>query len=136
MARGSMRTAEFLLWLTALGTTIYWLAYLDGLRLSEGVECSRQLQVAQIPSNAWIVFCCGLGAFGLRRKRRWGLLMTAAAASAGLYIGLLDITFNIHAGTYARLPWAELTPELFANSVSTILPAFLFSVILRAPAWE
>ena len=138
MARreGSVRIAKVLLWLTALGTTIYWLAYFDGFRFSQGVECSRQLQVAQIPSNAWIVVSCCLGALGLRRKRRWGLLMTAAAASAGLYIGLLDITFNIQAGTYTLLPWGELTPELFANSVSTILPAFLFSVILRAPVWE
>jgi hypothetical protein len=45
MARreGSVRTAEVLLWLTALGTTIYWLAYLDGFRFSEGVECSSPL---------------------------------------------------------------------------------------------
>jgi hypothetical protein len=62
--------------------------------------------------------------------------MTAAAASAGLYIGLLDIAFNLRAGTYTRLPWGELAPELFANSVSTLLPAYLFSVVLRAPAWR
>jgi len=131
----SLGLAQVLLLLTALGTAAYWLAYLGGFRFSEGVECSRQLQVAQIPSNAWIVVACCLGAIGLRRKRRWGLLMTVAAASAGLYIGLLDITFNVRAGTYSRLPWGELTPELFANSVSTLLPAYLFSVVLRAPAW-
>lgn len=138
MADGSqsLRLAQVLLWLTALGTTAYWLAFLEGFRFSEGVECSRQLQVAQSPSNAWIVVCCCAGAIGLHRERRWGLLMTAAAASAGVYIGLLDITFNLRAGTYSRLPWPELTPELFANSVSTLLPAYLFSVILRAPAWR
>ena len=132
----SLRVAQALLWLTALGTATYWLAYLRGFRFSEGVECSRQLQVGQIPSNAWIVVCCCLGALGLHRRRRWGLLMTAAAASAGLYIGLLDITFNLRAGAYSSLPWVELTPELFANSVSTLLPAYLFSVVLRAPCWE
>jgi hypothetical protein len=132
----SLGLAQGLLWLTALGTAAYWLAYLGGFRFSEGVECSTQLQVAQIPSNAWIVVCCCLGAIGLRRERRWGLLMTVAAASAGVYIGLLDITFNLHAGTYSRLPWGELTPELFANSVSTLVPAYLFFVVLRAPAWR
>jgi len=62
--------------------------------------------------------------------------MTVAAASAGLYIGLLDITFDIRAGTYSRLPWGELMPELFVNSVSTLLPAYLFCVVLRAPDWR
>ena len=131
----SLRLAQGLLWLTALGTAAYWLAYLGGFRFSGGVECSRQLQLAQIPSNAWIVVCCSLAAIGLRREKRWGLLATTAAASAGLYIGLLDITFNVHAGTYLRLPWSELAPELFANSISTLLPVYLFSVVLRAPPW-
>jgi hypothetical protein len=135
-AQRSLRLAQILLGITALGTAAYWIAYLGGFRFSEGVECSRALQLAQIPSNAWIVLCCCLGAVGIRRERRWGLLMTAAAASAGLYIGLLDITFNLRAGTYTRLPWGELAPELFANSVSTLLPAYLFSVVLRAPAWR
>jgi len=109
MVRGerALWLAQVLLWLTALGTATYWLAYLGGFRFSEGVECSRQLQVAQIPSNTWIVVCCCLGAVGLRREQRWGLLMTVAAASAGLYIGLLDITFNVQAGTYLRLPWVS-----------------------------
>ena len=131
----SLRLAQALLWITAVGTTVFWLAYLAGLRFSGAVECSRQLQLAQIPSNAWIVIAACLGALGLRRKRRWGLLMTVSAASAGLYIGLLDITFNIHAGTYS-LPWLELAPELFANSVCTVLPAYLFFSALRAPEWE
>ena len=136
MESGRSGSAQVLLWLTALGTAAYWLASLGGFRFSRELRCSRQLQVAQIPSNAWIVFSCCLGAIGLRRERRWGLLMTVAAASAGLYIGLFDITFNVRAGTYSRLPWGELTPELFANSVSTLLPMYLFSVVLRAPAWR
>jgi hypothetical protein len=131
----SLGVAQGLLWLVAALSTIYTVAYLGGFRFSEGVECSRELQVAQIPSNAWSVLCCVLAAIGLHRKRRWGLLMTVAVASAGLYIGLLDITFNLRAETYSRLPWAELAPELFANSVATLLPAYLFSVALRAPAW-
>ena len=66
----SLRLTQTLLSLTAFGTAAYWLAYLGGFRFSEGVECSRELQVAQIPSNAWIVACCCLGAIGLRRERR------------------------------------------------------------------
>lgn len=132
----SLGIAQALLWITGLLTLTYWLAYLGGFRFSAGVECSNELQRAQVPSNAWIIVSCFLGALGLRRKRRWGLFMAIATASAGLYIGLLDITFNLRAETYSRLPWAELTPELFANSVGTLLPAYLFAVVLRAPAWK
>jgi hypothetical protein len=131
----SLRAAEVLLWIVAAGTTAFWVAFLAGLRLSQGVECSHQLQLAQIPSNAWIVATACLAAIGLHRKRRWGLFSTVAAASAGVYIGLLDITFNIHAGAYS-LPFVDLVPELFANLVCTALPAYLFLVVLRAPAWE
>jgi hypothetical protein len=130
----SLRAAEVLLWLVAAGTTAFWVAFLAGVRLSQGVECSHQLQLAQIPSNAWIVATACLGAIGLHRRRRWGLLSTIAAASAGVYIGLFDITFNLYAGTYS-LPWADLVPELFANLVCTALPAYLFLVVFRAPAW-
>jgi hypothetical protein len=131
----SLIVARGLLWAVAFGTAVYWLAYLAGLRLSGGPECAGQLQLAQIPSNFWIVAAAALGAIGLRRKRRWGLFMVVAAASAGLYIGLFDITFNIRNGVYAG-PWGQLAPELFANSVCTILPAYLFYVTFRAPAWE
>jgi len=91
--------------------------------------------MAQIPSNFWIVICAALGATGLAQKRRWGLFMVIAGASAGLYIGLFDITFNLRNGVYA-MSWGELAPELFANSICTILPAYLFYVALRAPAWS
>lgn len=130
----SFRMAQGLLWTVAVGTAGYWLAYLGGLRLSHGPACAAQLQMAQIPSNFWIVICAVLGAIGLAQQRRWGLFMVVAAASAGLYIGLLDITFDVRNGVYA-LPWGDLAPELFANSLCTILPAYLFYVALRAPAW-
>ncbi len=91
--------------------------------------------MAQIPGNFWISIAAGLGALGLGRKRRWGLLMTAAAASAALYIGLLDIIFDFRSGTY-QMPWGDLTPEIFANLVCTVLPAYLFYVVFRAPSWD
>jgi len=131
----SVRLAQVLLWMSAAGTTAFWMAYLAGFRASQGVECSRELQLAQIPSNGWIVIASCFGAIGLGRQRRWGLLMTVAAASAGLYIGLLDIAFDLRAGIYS-MPWPELAPELFANFVCTLLPAYLFLVVLRAPAWQ
>ena len=131
----SLAVTRALLWLVAIGTALYTLAYLGGLRLSHGVECSRQLQVAQIPGSFWIAFAAALGALGLRRKRRWGQLMTIAAASAGLYIGLLDITFDYRNGVYS-MPWNDLAPELFANAVCTLLPAYFFYAMLRAPRWD
>ena len=126
--------ARIVLWASAIGTAAYWIAYLNGLRLSEVSECASQLQFGQIPSNFWIVISASLGAIGLGRKRRWGLLMTVAAASSGLYIGLFDITLNLRTDVYL-LPLGEIAPELFANTVCTVLPAYLFYVALRAPGW-
>lgn len=138
MASGqqSLRVARTLLWLSAIGVAVYSAAYIGGLRLSQGVpDCGRQLQVAQLPSSVWTALAAGLGAVGIGRRRRWGLFMAIAAASAALYIGLLDITFDVRNDVY-QMPWPDLIPELFANAVCTLLPLYLFFVVLRAPAWE
>jgi hypothetical protein len=134
--QASHRLPQILLWTVAVSLTAYWIAYLGGMRLSRGMECSRELQVSQIPSNAWMILCCALGAIGLQRQRRWGLLLMVAAASALIFLGLFDITFNVRAGTYTALPWLELAPELLANALCTLFPAYLFWVALRAPAWD
>jgi hypothetical protein len=132
----SLGVARVLLWASAIGVVAYSVAYIGGLRLSQGVpDCGRQLQVAQLPSSLWTAIAAGLGAFGIGRKRRWGLLMAMAAAGAALYIGLLDITFDVRNDVY-RMPWRDLAPELFANAVCTLLPLYLIVAVLRAPAWE
>ncbi len=61
--------------------------------------------------------------------------MAMAAASAALYIGLLDITFDVRNDVY-RMPWRDLAPELFANALCTLLPLYVIFAVLRAPAWE
>jgi hypothetical protein len=132
----SHRLPRILLWAAALGLTAYWIAFLNGVRLSRPMDCSRELQASQIPSNAWMIGACYLAAIGLGRRRRWGVLMTVAAASALLFLGLFDITFNVRAGTYTALPWIELAPELVANALCTVFPAYLFTVAFRAPAWD
>ncbi len=132
----ALRLARALLWLSAIGTAAYSAAYIGGLRLSQGVpECGRQLQVAQLPSSLWTATAAALGALGIGRKRRWGLFMAIAAASAAFYIGLLDITFDVRNDVY-QMPWPDLAPELFANTVCTLLPLYVFITVLRAPAWE
>jgi hypothetical protein len=132
----SLTGARVLLWLSAIGGVVYSAAYLGGLRLSQNVpECGRQLQVAQLPSSLWTAAAAALGALGIGRQRRWGLFMAIAAASAALYIGLLDITFDARNAVY-RMPWPDLAPELFANAVCTCLPLYIFVTVFRAPAWE
>ncbi|MBI3785182.1 MAG: hypothetical protein HY270_17460 [Deltaproteobacteria bacterium] len=132
----SLGVVRAILWISAAGVVVYSVAYIGGLRLSQGVpDCGRQLQVAQLPSSLWTAMAAALGAWGIGRRRRWGLLMAMAAASASLYIGLLDITFDVRNDIY-RMPWRDLAPELFANAVCTLLPLYLIQAVLRAPAWE
>jgi hypothetical protein len=134
--KNALGAARFILWLSAIGVAVYSVAYIGGLRLSQAVpDCGRQLQVAQLPSSVWTATAAGLGALGIGRKRRWGLLMAMAAASAAFYIGLLDITFDVRNNLY-HLPWRDLAPELLANALCIVLPLYLFIALLRAPAWE
>ena len=132
----SLNLARALLWALVALFGGYSLAYVGGVRVGEALnECSRQLQTSQLPGNFGIAIAAALGAMGIGRKRRWGLTMAAAAASAAAYIGLLDITYNIRNEVYA-MPWRQIAPELFANSVCILVPAYLFFRALTAPVWD
>ncbi len=48
---------------------------------------------------------------------------------------MLDITYNIRNDVYA-MPWSQVAPELFANFVCMLVPAYLFYGALTAPAWD
>ncbi len=128
--------ARALLWAFAALVGGYSLAYVGGWRAGQAFnECSRQLQVAQLPGNFGIAICAALGAFGMGRKRRWSLILTVAAASATAYIGLLDITYNIMNEVYG-MAWRDVAPEIFANAACIFLPTYLFYAALTAPAWD
>jgi hypothetical protein len=88
--------------ITFVATLAYWLIY-----YTSGDVQVRQDEVYLAFENAfpaadtWMAICALLGAIGLLRKRIWGFLFGLLAASSLVYLGLMDVTFDLNQGIYA-----------------------------------
>ncbi len=104
-----------LLLLTFIATLAYWVIY-----FTSGDVQVRQDEVylafenAFPAADAWMAACALLGAVGLWRRRPWGLLFGLLAASSAIFLGLMDVTFNLNEGIYA-IGGAETAIEVIIN---------------------
>lgn len=53
-----------------------------------------------IPDLLWLTPCLFISAFGLLTEQRFGVFFSITAGSALLFLGLLDISFNVKNGGY------------------------------------
>jgi hypothetical protein len=85
-----------------IATLAYWIVYFT----------SGDVQVRQDPvyiafensfpaADAWMGLCALIGAVGLWRRRSWGFLFGLLAASSMIFLGLMDVAFNLNEGIYA-----------------------------------
>ncbi|MFX1283567.1 MAG: hypothetical protein ACFFB5_07925 [Promethearchaeota archaeon] len=51
-------------------------------------------------ADTWIVVLLLISAFGVLNDRSWGSFFAAAAGGAFVFLGLIDITFNLQQGVY------------------------------------
>jgi hypothetical protein len=72
------------------------------------------------PADAWMTTCALLGAIGLWRRRSWGFLFALLAASSAIYLGLMDVTFNLNEGIYA-IGGSETLIEILINLATLLL---------------
>jgi len=116
-----------LTWIIALlcfafvATLAYWIVYFT----------SGDVQVRQDaiyiafensfpPADAWMALCALLGAIGLWRRRAWGFLFALLAASSAVYLGLMDVTFNLNQGIYA-IGGTDTLIEILINLTTLLL---------------
>lgn len=52
-------------------------------------------------ADAWMAICALLGAIGLWQRRGWGFLFGLLAASSAIFLGLMDMLFNLQQDIYA-----------------------------------
>lgn len=101
--------------ITFVATLTYWLIY-----FSSGEVKVRQDEVylafenAFPAADAWMAICALLGAIGLFRKQAMGFLFGLLAGSSMIFLGLMDVTFDINQGIYA-LGGIETAIEVVIN---------------------
>lgn len=112
-----LRVAIAYLVVAALGTTLYWVVF-----FTSGV-----VQVTDDPgylaferafplADGWMAACALIAAIGLARGRPWGLLFGLLAGSSIVFLGCMDVLYNLNEGTYSvgnAAMWAELAINAF-----------------------
>ena len=86
-----------LLAITAAGTAAYWVAFFaagNALHSSE-TDAYVAFEHAFLAADTWMASAATAAAIGLVRRRPWAVLAGIAAGSALVFLGLLDVLFNL-----------------------------------------
>jgi hypothetical protein len=104
-----------------LAGAAYWAIWYLGDRASLAnlsTDAYYAFQNAFPFADGWLMLCCLCGALALWRHKPSGLLWVLLAASCGIYLGMLDVTFNLENGVYTGSSGAALWTEVALNALS------------------
>ncbi len=114
-------------WIIALlcfaftATLAYWIVFFtSGDVQVRADDVYLAFEKAFPPADAWMSLCALLGAIGLWRGRSWGFLFALLAASSSIFLGLMDVTFNLNQGIYA-IAGTETLIEILINLATLLL---------------
>ena len=113
----------------------YWAIWFGGNRhiLASSQDPSYFVFENSFPAaDAWIVICLLVAAPGLAFRRPWGLLATLLASGAGIYLGCMDVLFDIENGIYMD-SGSDSGPV--ATEICINILTFLLSIGLGSYVW-
>jgi len=112
---GAVKVVAYLLDATGLLTVVYWILYFaTGMVQAESSEIYIAFENSFPAADGWMALACFISAAGLLLRRHWGVLFGIAAGSAMIFLGLMDVLFNIEQGMYAVIT-AEMAVEILIN---------------------
>lgn len=120
-----------LLILTAVVTVAYWLDFfLRGTVHVVEEEWYLRFERAFPVADAWMAGAAVIAATGLLADRSYGVVFGLAAAGALLFLGLMDLTFNVQNRLYRLLPqsaemWAEAVIVVWCLGLGGVLLGYL-----------
>jgi uncharacterized membrane protein (DUF2068 family) len=86
----------------AIGTTAYWIVFFtSGAVQVQGDATYLAFEKAFPLADGWMAACAALAAVGLWRRRPWGLLFGLLAASSLVFLGCMDVLWNLNTGSYS-----------------------------------
>jgi hypothetical protein len=125
----------------AIITVAYWVIWFGidrNLLASSQAPAYFTFENAFPAADAWLAITLALGALGLARRRPWGLLFTLLAGGAGVYLGCMDVLFDVENGIYLIPPGADPSPvfiEMAINILTFALSAVILVYVWRQRAW-
>lgn len=99
-----------LLLFATVATALFWIAwfFLPGSVQASDWECYIVFEQAFPLADAWMAIAALIGAIGLWRRKDWGFLFGLLAGSAAIFLGLMDLLYDLEHGTFAQLTGESL----------------------------
>jgi hypothetical protein len=68
-------------------------------------------------ADGWLALCCGIGGWALFKRRASALFWLIAGGSSSLYLGLMDVLFDLENGIYGapKGDWGAVGTEIAIN---------------------
>jgi hypothetical protein len=118
-----------LLAFTALGTALFWILYFSGKMEATETEQDEAYEKAFPVADSWMIACCLTAARNLLKMNRKGFFAGAAAGSALIFLGCLDILYSLENKKYWPLNSDRaqmLVVHLWAVGIGLITLALLW----------
>lgn len=99
--RGRVAIASVMFFAAAI-TLAYWLIWFGidrDILASRHADYYYHFENAFPAADAWLGIMLVIGAIGILRLRPWGLLATLLAGGAGIYLGCMDVLFDMKYGS-------------------------------------
>jgi hypothetical protein len=85
-------------------------------------------------ADGWLTLACGVGAWALWKRRGYALFWLLAGGSASIYLGLMDVLFDLENGVY-RTAGGAVATEIAINLYSLGVGAWALHFGWRHRAW-
>ncbi len=121
----------WVLTIAGVGTSAYWIVFfVSGAVQVRADPVYIAFERAFPLADEWMAACALLGAIGLWRGRDWGVLYGLLAGASMIFLGLLDVLFNVNEGNYALVTpelWGEVMINVFTLVGGPLVIAYLWT---------
>ena len=135
-ARGRVAVIASMLF-AALLTIAYWTIWFGvdrNILASSHAASYYTFENAFPAADAWLTLTLLLGALGIARRRPWGLLWGLLAGGAGVYLGCMDVLFDLENGIYLVPKGGDPSAVIIEIAINVL--TFLLSGVVLTYVWR
>ena len=118
-------------------TIAYWFLWFGGSRalLASSQTASYFVFENAFPAaDAWLALTLILGAIGLMQRKSWGLLFSLLAGGAGIYLGCMDVLFDLENGIYIIPKGADPSSAIIEMCINVL--TFALGIVVIIYLWR
>ena len=134
-APAALRAVTVMLWISVGANLLYWTIFFTSGAVRISSEGGYLAFERAFPAaDAWLAFAAAACALMLARRDPRGLLWGLVAGSSFVYLGLLDVLYDLENNRYASIGGA-MAVEVMINLFSLSFGPFLIIYLWRHRRW-